>query len=79
MAKINLEIFLASLTHPRHRELADSILNKETLAEMNQKGFTKEIVQDMADRIHWAKMGYAKPCFGCSIIRKAIGIQKVYK
>lgn len=52
MAKINLEIFLNSLTHPRHRELAECVLNKETLKEMNEKGFTIEKVQEMSDRIH---------------------------
>jgi len=52
MAKINLEIFLNSLTHPRHRELADCILNKETLKQMEDKGFVKEKVQEMSDKIH---------------------------
>lgn len=79
MAKINLEIFLNSLTHPRHRELADCILNKETLKQMEDKGFVKEKIQEMSDKIHWAKMGYSKPCYGCSVIRKFIGLQKVYK
>lgn len=78
MAKINLEIFLNGITHPRHKELAEAILRKETLKQMNDRGFTKEIVQDMSDRIHWAKMGYSKPCYGCSLIRKFIGLQKVY-
>jgi hypothetical protein len=74
MAKITLSSFLESLTHPRHRELADSILKGETLEQLSQRGFSKEIAQDMSDKIYWAKKGYPKPCYGCSIIRKAIGV-----